>query len=196
MSQGSVVRPYGATVVALLLVGVSVGLDNFAACTALGVSGVDRALRLRIALIFGVFEGVMPVVGLLIGHSLANAFGSAVQPVAGALLGIAGAYTIVSSLSRLRDDGAVVSGPTLSSRQLVPIALALSIDNLVIGFALGAYHVNLVVAAVTIAVVSVALSLLGLEIGGRLGARLGKWSEVVGGAILVLVGVAIGTGVL
>jgi len=180
-------------VVALLLVAVSVGLDNFAACTALGVSGVDRVLRFRIALVFGLFEGAMPVVGLLLGHSLANAFGSAVTPVAGALLGIAGAYTIVSGL---RHDGSVATNPKLGYRQLVPIAVALSIDNLIIGFALGAYHVNIVVAAVTFAVVSVALSLLGLEIGGQLGSRLGKWSEVVGGAILILVGVAIGTGVL
>lgn len=193
MSPGFVRRPYGATVVALLLVAVSVGLDNFAACTALGVSGVDRALRLRVALIFGLFEGVMPVVGLLLGHSLAHVFGSAVEPVAGALLGIAGAYTIVSGL---RHDGGVATNPNLGFRQLVPIAVALSVDNLIIGFALGAYHVNIVIAAVTISVVSVALSLLGLELGEQLGTRLGKWSEVVGGAILVLVGVAIGTGVL
>jgi putative Mn2+ efflux pump MntP len=70
----------------------------------------------------------------------------------------------------------------------------LSIDNLVIGFALGAYHVDLWIAAVTIAAVSTALSLLGLEIGGRVGARLGRRSELVGGAILVLVGVAMGVG--
>ncbi len=193
MGRGFGLRPYGAMVVALLLVAVSVGLDNFAACTALGVSGVDRALRFRVALVFGLFEGAMPVVGLLLGHSLASAFGSAVTPVAGALLGIAGLYTIVSGL---RHDGRVATNPELGFRQLVPIAVALSIDNLVIGFALGAHHVNIVIAAVTIAVVSVALSLLGLEIGEQLGARLGKWSEVVGGAILVLVGVAIGTGVL
>ncbi len=193
MSLGFVLRPYGSLVVALLLVAVSVGLDNFAACTAMGVSGVDSALRFRVALIFGLFEGAMPVVGLLLGHSLANVFGSAVTPVAGALLGVVGAYTIVTGL---RHDGEVATDPTLDFRQLVPIAAALSIDNLIIGFALGTYHVNIVVAAVTIAVVSVALSLFGLELGGQLGARLGKRSEVVGGAILVLVGVAIGTGVL
>jgi len=70
------------------------------------------------------------------------------------------------------------------------------IDNLVIGFALGAYHVNLILAAVMIAVMSVALSLLGLEIGRRLGERLGQRAELVGGAVLILVGAAIATGVL
>jgi putative Mn2+ efflux pump MntP len=53
-----------------------------------------------------------------------------------------------------------------------------------------------VVAALTIGAISVALSLLGLEIGRHLGKRLGQRSELVGGAVLILVGVAIGTGLL
>jgi putative Mn2+ efflux pump MntP len=184
---------YVIGVIALLLVAISVGLDNFAASTALGVTGVDRKLRLRVAMIFGIFEGVMPVVGLLIGRSLAHGLGGTAKPVAGTLLGLAGAYAIVTELLGERDS---VKKQELTVRHLVLIGGALSIDNLVIGFALGAYHVNLVVAAVTIAGVSVALSLLGLEIGGQLGARLGRRSELVGGAVLVLVGVAIGVGLL
>jgi putative Mn2+ efflux pump MntP len=172
---------------------MSVGLDNFAASTALGVAGVDRKLRLRVAVIFGVFEGLMPVLGLLLGRSLAHELGNTAKPAAGALLGAAGAYAIVTGL---RGDRGENEDPELGIRHLVLIGGALSIDNLVIGFALGAYHVDLVVAAVIIALVSVGLSLLGLEIGGRLAARLGRAGELVGGAVLVLVGVAIGVGLL
>jgi manganese efflux pump family protein len=180
-------------VVALLLVALSVGLDNFAASTALGVTGVDRRLRLRVAGVFGAFEGLMPVLGLLLGRSVAHELGSTATPAAGALLGAAGAYAIVSGLHRNREE---TKDPDLNVRHLILIGGVLSIDNLVIGFALGAHHVDFVVSAVTIAAVSVALSLLGLEIGGRLGARLGPRSELVGGGVLVLVGVAIGVGLL
>jgi putative Mn2+ efflux pump MntP len=172
---------------------MSVGLDNFAASAALGVAGVDRKLRLRVAVIFGVFEGLMPVLGLLLGRSLAHDLGGTAKPAAGALLGAAGAYAIVTEL---RGDRVKTKDLEPSVRHLVLIGGALSIDNLVIGFALGAYHVDLVVAAVTIALVSVGLSLLGLEIGGRLGKRLGRGGELVGGAVLILVGVAIGAGLL
>ncbi len=178
---------------ALLLVAVSVGLDNVAAATALGVTGVDSKLRLRVAVIFGLFEGLMPVVGLLLGRSLAHTLGSVADPVAGALLGLAGAYAILTGLFGGRD---ATTGPDPSVRQLLLIGAALSIDNLVIGFALGAHHVDVVVAAVVIGGTSVALSLVGLEIGGRLGERLGHRSELVGGAVLLLVGVAIGVGLL
>jgi manganese efflux pump family protein len=180
-------------VVALLLVALSVGLDNFGASTALGVSGVDRNLRLQVALIFGLFEAAMPGVGLLLGHSLSHDLGSASHPLAGAVLGLAGTYVIVTEMFGPKTT---YPSPRRSTRHLVLLAAALSIDNLVIGFALGAYHVDLLVAAVTIAVVSVMLSLLGLEIGRRLGTRLGQRSELVGGAVLILVGVAIGTGLL
>jgi putative Mn2+ efflux pump MntP len=78
----------------------------------------------------------------------------------------------------------------------VLIGAALSIDNIVIGFALGTYHVNIVAAALIIATVSVALSLVGLELGSRLGERLGRRGELVGGAVPILVGVAVGTGLL
>ena len=178
---------------ALLLVALSVGADNFGASTALGVAGVDRNLRLRVGLIFGVFEAAMPVIGLLLGHSLARELGAAAKPIGGALLGLAGAYAIVNELVGEKEHS---RAQERDARRLIVIGAALSIDNLVIGFALGAYHVNIVVAALTIAAVSVALSLLGLEIGARLGGRLGQRSEVVGGAVLIVVGVAIGTSLL
>jgi putative Mn2+ efflux pump MntP len=178
-------------VLALLLVALSVGLDNFGAATAIGVSGVDRKLRLRVAVIFGIFEAAMPVIGLVLGHSLARHMGSAGEPVGGTLLGLAGTYAIVSKYVGSKEPA---GNSEVGVRNLIVIGAALSIDNLVIGFALGNYHVNLVVAAAIIAAISVALSLLGLEIGGRLGQRLGQRSELVGGAVLILVGVAIGTG--
>jgi manganese efflux pump family protein len=180
-------------VLALLLIALSVGLDNFGASTAIGVSGVDRRLRLRIAVIFGVFEAAMPVVGLILGHSLAHDLGTAAKPIGGALLGLAGVYAVITELIGEKE---ATRNPEPSVRQLLLVASMLSIDNLVIGFALGASHVNLAVAALTIAVVSVALSLLGLEIGSRLGEHLGRRSGLVGGAVLIVVGVAIGTGLI
>ena len=87
-------------------------------------------------------------------------------------------------------SAAVVRGPHLVT------ALALSIDNLAVGFALAIYHIQIVLAAVTMGVVSVAMSLVGLELGSRLGSRIEAWSEELGGAVLILVGVAIALGVL
>jgi putative Mn2+ efflux pump MntP len=183
-------------VVALVLVALSVGLDNFGAATALGVSRRSPHLRLQVAVVFGLFEAAMPLVGLLLGDSVARTLGGQTKLVAGLVLCLAGIYALVQDhRSGERPELPVsVAGPGL--RRLVILGAALSIDNLAIGFALGAYHVNVVVAAVVIGVVSVALTLAGLELGRRLGPRLGAWGERAGGVILVLVGVSVAAGVL
>jgi manganese efflux pump family protein len=180
-------------VLALILVAASVGLDNFGAATAIGVSGVDGHLRLRIAIIFGAFEGTMPVLGLLLGHSVSHDLGGSTKLIAGAVLCLAGAYTVVSELVGSRPEA---DHENQSTRRLIVLGAALSIDNTAIGFALGAYRVTVLIAALVIAAVSVALTLTGLEVGNRLGERLGQRSELIGGLVLIGVGLAVGTGVL
>jgi putative Mn2+ efflux pump MntP len=153
-------------VLALLLVAMSVGLDNFGAATAIGVSGVDTSLRLRIAVIFGAFEAAMPVVGLVLGRSVAHDLGGDTKLLAVGVLCLAGGYTFLSELVDSRSE----TEPEMPSvKRLVVLGAALSIDNVAIGFALGAYHTNILVAALVIALVSVALTLAGLEMGSRLG---------------------------
>ncbi len=85
---------------------------------------------------------------------------------------------------------------TRRTGQLLVTGLALSIDNLAIGFALGTYHVSLAAAAIIIGAVSVTLSLIGLELGARLGAKAGQRGELLGGLVLIAVGIALASGIL
>jgi putative Mn2+ efflux pump MntP len=73
---------------------------------------------------------------------------------------------------------------------------ALSIDNLAAGFALGTFHVSLALAAVVIGAISVAMSLIGLELGNRIGARTGERGELLSGLVLIGVGVAVASGII
>lgn len=173
---------------ALLLVALALGLSNFAASIAIGISGVDRQLRVRTALAFGLFEAGMPIVGLLLGRGVSHALGSHAHLIGGVLLVLTGAYTAAQAIRA--PDRPI----ELRSARLLLTAAGLSIDNLVVGFALGAYHVPLVLAVSVIAAVSVGLSLVGLELGERLGARIERNSELLAGIVLVCVGIAIMAG--
>ena len=180
--------------IALLLIAASVGLSNFAGAIGIGLSGIDVRTRLRVGLTFGVFEGFMPVVGLLIGRQAAGLLGGSGRYLGATALVLTGIYTIWEARKAKKEEDA--QGGRLNTRQLVVLAAVLSVDNLIVGFALGVNKISIVLAAVVIASVSVAMSLVGLELGSRLGSRVEEWSEELGGGVLILVGVGIGSGLI
>src|SRR5215470_6764836 len=140
--------------IALLLVAVSLGLSNFAAAVGIGVTGIDARTRLRVGLIFGFFETAMPILGLLLGHSLAAALGHAAHWIGAGLLIATGIYALSQAVCGAgRQQGDDQSEPGQRTGRMLITGLALSIDNLAVGFALGAYRVNFAVAAIVIGVV-------------------------------------------
>jgi len=160
---------------------------------------------LALVLIALALEGAMPAVGLLIGHRAATMLGGNASTVGGTVLALTGLCGIITAIRNRQRGNEHAPTPSLSTPssstasgwgRLTVTGIALSIDNLVVGFALGAYHASLAVAAITIAAVSVAMSLAGLEIGGRLSARLGHHGELFAGAVLLVLGVAISRGAL
>jgi manganese efflux pump family protein len=210
---------------ALILVAVAVGASNMAASVGLGAGGVSLGTRLRVILIFGLLEAGMPVVGLLIGHGLAADVSRESRWLAACLLVAIGGYGIVKAVregglagiwpGRSGSDGAAAdaagAGPggragnpgaagtagRGQSLKLLATGIALSLDNLVAGFALGAERISVVLGAVVFGVVSIAMSLAGLEVGALIGKRAsGGSGDLIGGAVLIGVGVAIGTGTL
>lgn len=180
----------------LLLVSFSLGLSNFAAAIGIGLSGVDAKTRLKIGLIFGFFEALMPILGLLLGQGLAGLLGDIGHYVGAALLMLSGAYTLWSSRSNTssHQGQVVVQQRVQSVRRLLITGFAISLDNLVVGFALSLYLVPILLAAGLIALVSVAMSLIGLELGQQLGGRIEQGSEAFGGIVLILVGLALAFG--
>lgn len=188
---------------ALALVAVSVGFSNLAASIGLGVGGVSMATRVRILLAFGLFEAGMPIIGLLIGADLATSIGRQAKWVGAALLIAVGCYGIFSFVRNIRaprqQAQAASRGSPGGRREWLKVAvsaLALSFDNLIAGFALGSYQVNVLTGVLVFGFVSIAMSLAGLELGARLGGWVGDSGEMIGGIVLVGVGLAIGFGVL
>jgi putative Mn2+ efflux pump MntP len=185
---------YGDDVVALILVAVSLGLSNFAAAIGIGISGTSARTRLKVGIIFGLFETAMPIAGLALGHGLAQSLGHSARWLSAGLLIATGVWAIAQAVRGDRQAAPALDGQR--SGRLVITGLAISVDNLAVGFALSAFHVNLAVAAVTIGGISVALSLIGLESGAQIGTRSGQRGELLGGLVLIAVGAAIAAGLI
>jgi putative Mn2+ efflux pump MntP len=184
-------------VLALLLLAVALGLSNFAAAIGIGVSGVRGRDRVRIAVVFGVFEAGMPVLGVALGQSLASSLGHVAHWLGGAALIVIGVTGLVLARrgSRPAAGRPAAGRPSWRLGRVVASGLALSADNLAAGFALGAYHTGLAVAATVFGVVSVVMSLAGLELGAALGAGASDRCELVASVMLIAVGSAVAAGV-
>jgi manganese efflux pump family protein len=177
-------------VLALTLAALAVGFGNFGASIGIGMSGATMATRVRVGLIFGVFEAGMPLVGLLAGQGAARALGGISGYAGGALLIAIGGWQLIQAF---RASNQAPVPPPKTSRLLLT-GFALSMDNLVVGFSLGAQHISLIQAVVVFAVVSVCLSVLGLEFGRRIGAVLEHGADYLAGIALMAVGLLVAVG--
>lgn len=204
---------------ALLLLAVALGLSNFAAAIGIGVSGVRGRARVQIAVVFGVFEAGMPVLGVALGQGVAASLGQAARWLGGAALIVMGLTSLILARRGARGGargargaraaggraaggragdggpGPDGDGPSWRLGRIVVSGLALSVDNLAAGFALGAYHTGLALAATVFGAVSVIMTLAGLELGARLGASAGDRSELIASVMLIAVGIAMAAGV-
>ena len=174
----------------LLLVAAGLGASNAAAAIGIGLGRVGPQTRWRVALVFGAFEAAMPVVGLVLGRHVARLLAGPADQLGGALLVLVGLHEAVTSCRGEPRVRWAIDRP----RGLALTGLVLSLDNLVAGFALGSLPVSFVVAAATIGGVSVAMTLVGLEVGDRLGARFERRGRVAGAVVLIVVGVVLAAG--
>lgn len=179
--------------IATAIIFFSLGLDTLAVSLGLGLSGLPRARWLRVGLTFALCEGLMPVVGLLIGQRLGTALGDVATYVAGGILIVIGGLEIKEALTDDDDDDEPITliPPIEKQLPLFLTGLSVSLDELAVGFALGVLHVPLGPALAYIALQAFALTLVGLLIGQRLGRRLGERAELAAGVVLALLGVAI-----
>ena len=84
--------------IALILAAVSLGLSNFAAAIGIGISGTGPRTRLRVGIVFGVFEAGMPIAGLALGRGLAGALGGSAKWVSAGVLIATGAWTVLQAV--------------------------------------------------------------------------------------------------
>lgn len=187
---------------ALIIVALAVAVDSLAVAMAFGLTGPGRRRRLEIALVFGLFQGGMPLVGVELGSQLSHVLGSATRPAGAALLCLTGVYGLLSELLPRRKSRQEESRRPWRLRLWIATG-AVSVDNLIVGLTLGAYHVSPIAALCTFALAGAGLALLGVEFGRRAGGslahmssgrldRFGDLGEILAGSTLIGVGLVLG----
>lgn len=179
--------------IATALIFLALGLDTLAVALGLGLAGLPRVRWLRVGLVFACCEGLMPIVGLLLGQGLGARLGTLATYAAAGLLLVLGGLAIREALLSDDDDDDAPDYAALAGRPraLLLAGLAVSLDELAVGLALGVLRVPLGPALAYVALQAFALTFIGLALGTRLGARLGGRAELVAGVVLALLGLAL-----
>jgi putative Mn2+ efflux pump MntP len=171
---------------------IAIGLAMDATAVSLGVGTTEHATggraRFRLAFHFGLFQFLMPVVGWFAGVTIAPLVSAFAAWLSFGLLAFVGVRMVRAGL-----DPGVQSYRRDPSRgaSLIALSIATSMDALAVGLSLALQNIAVWFPAVVIGVVTSSMSLVGLLFGSQLGQRFGKRMEVVGGAILILIGLRI-----
>jgi putative Mn2+ efflux pump MntP len=175
--------------------GVGLSVDAFAAAVGKGASiGTPRWRdAIRIGAIFGAFEAIMPCLGWLIGKAVATWFSAYGGWIAFVLLvGVGGHMMWEAWHGDLADDHAPEEKkPAMGMLSVALTAVATSIDALAVGVSLAVMGVPLLAACMVIGVVTTVIASSGVMIGKHAGIWLGRYAEIGGGAVLILIGAAI-----
>lgn len=181
----------------IFLVGIAMSTDAFAAAIGKGAAMHRPRLRdaLRAGLIFGVIEGVTPLIGWLLG-TLASSYVTSIDHwIAFGLLALLGAHMIHAGLKHPVTAENGEAGPRPARRHgvwgLAATGVATSIDAMAVGVGLAFVDVHIGVVAAVIGLTTLLMVTAGILLGRVLGALAGKRAEVVGGVILIAIGAVI-----
>jgi putative Mn2+ efflux pump MntP len=180
-------RCQAGLVLKLLAFVLPLGLDSFAVAAALGAAQTITARqRLRISLVFVVFEGGMPLIGLALGRALAHGIGHVADYLAAAAVIGVGAWMLLADEQDEQDR----AGGLVTSRGLALAALGVSVslDELAIGFGVGLVRLPVTAVIIAIAVQAFLAAQLGLAAGARIAGRWRERAERAAGVALILLG--------
>ena len=170
----------------LLILAVALAMDSVAVSIAIGSKYKDLLISkaLFAAAVFGFFQGAMPIAGYFIGISFADYVQAYDHWIAFVLLVGLGGKMLYEAYQNEFDDEVT----DLSTKTLITLAIATSIDAMAIGVTFAFLQTDILTAASVIALVTFVLCMIAVYIGKKLGSLLESKAEMIGGIILIGLG--------
>jgi putative Mn2+ efflux pump MntP len=192
----------------LFLLAIGLSMDAFAVAICIGLTMTCPILKksLLVGLYFGVFQAVMPLIGYVTASQFADMITSYDHWIAFALLCFLGGKMIAGSFKKeeFSDRKSTIKKSNINAcqdeiktenqeaslkpAQMLPLAVATSIDALAVGVSFAFLRVNILPAASFIGITTLVISMAGVQIGKVFGTRFKSKAELAGGLILVLIG--------
>lgn len=178
----------------LFLIAVGLSMDAFAVsvCKGLCMKRLNLRQAALIALFFGGFQALMPLVGWALGTQFERFITPVDHWIAFVLLAIIGGKMLWDAFHEDDVEGAACPADgKLDLRELTMLAIATSIDALAVGITFAFLRVDIAMSVGLIGVTTFVLSIVGVAVGHRFGARYEKPAAIAGGIVLILIGLKI-----
>jgi manganese efflux pump family protein len=172
----------------LIALVVPLGLDTFAVAAALGMSGVTRQDRVRVTVLFTVFEMGMPLVGFLVGAIAGSVAGAAADYIAIAILIALGVYMLWPRGGETDDAERVGLLARTRGFAAIGLGISISLDELAIGFTLGLLRFPVLLVIGLIGIQTLVVTQAGLRLGSRIGEAVRERAEQLAGIVLAGLG--------
>jgi putative Mn2+ efflux pump MntP len=184
----------------IALTAVALSMDAFAVavCKGLAMKKITFVKALIVGLWFGIFQGLMPLIGYFLGSAFEQFVKPAAPFIAFVLLGFIGVNMIREACSH-ECECCGDEDDSLSFGKMLTMAIATSIDALAVGVSLAMEQVNIFLAVLFIGITTFAFCTAGVKIGNIFGSKFEKPAQIAGGTILILLGLKIlleGLGIL
>ncbi len=183
------------SIIDIFLLGVGLSMDAFAVaiCKGLAMRKVNKGQMFVIALFFGGFQAIMPLIGWALGTTFAKKIVNFDHWIAFILLSYVGGKMAVEAIKEWKDNEVVDEmDPPLDLKELTLLAIATSIDALACGVTFSFYeNFNIIRAISIIGITTFVLSAIGVYVGNVFGGKFKAMAQLAGGIILVFLGVKI-----
>lgn len=177
-----------------ILLSFCLATDAFAVSISNGICSIKitRKNVITTALTFGLFQGIMPIIGYLLGNGLTGIISKFQYFVALFLLSAIGLNMIVDAVKENKNpEGLCNSTNVFSAKNLILQGIATSIDALAVGISLLAIDANITATSIIIGSITFVCCAFGVYIGRKFGVLLGIRAKFGGGILLILVGIKI-----
>jgi putative Mn2+ efflux pump MntP len=170
----------------VIILAVALSMDAFAVSIGLGSKHVKqtKSLALMSGIYFGLFQGLMPLIGYMGGKGVLGWVEEYAQWVAFALLILIGGKMIYGSIAEGIEDDIV----KITHKVMLILAIATSVDAMAAGFTLTFIEINPLLACAIIGAATLFFSWIGVFIGAKSGTLLESKAELLGGIVLILIG--------
>jgi len=176
-------------IITIILIALALSIDAFTVTIACSAVTKERTIfeRLKPPLAFGLFQGLMPILGWLAGENLKSYISNTDHYIAFIILAVIGGKMILDSFKRGKNK----CEEDISYSRLLLLSIATSIDALVVGLSLSLIKSGILIPSLIIGIITFLVCIIGSYIGDRIGEFFGKKVQIAGGIILIGIGLKI-----